>query len=72
MSTPVGQSLEHALQNLDQVDRQLIEAKYFEQASVSELAAQFGLTEKAVESRLHRARQQLRSHLTKGFRDENA
>jgi len=70
--TALHESLEHALQKLDPVDRQLIEAKYFEQTSVAGLAAQSGLTEKAVESRLHRARQQLRSHLTKGFRDENA
>jgi RNA polymerase sigma-70 factor (ECF subfamily) len=65
-------SLEHGLQELDPIDRRLIEAKYFEQASVAELAIRNGLTEKAVESRLHRARQQLRSHLTKGLLDEDA
>ena len=66
------EALERGLQELDPLDRQLIEAKYFEQASVAELAAQTGLTGKAVESRLHRARQQLRSHLKKGMNDENA
>jgi RNA polymerase sigma-70 factor (ECF subfamily) len=66
------EALERGLQGLDPLDRQLIEAKYFEQTSVAGLAAETGLTEKAVESRLHRARQQLRSLLKKGMNDENA
>jgi RNA polymerase sigma-70 factor (ECF subfamily) len=70
--TVLHASLERGLEELDALDRRLIESKYFEQASVAELAAQTGLTEKAVESRLHRARQQLRLHVTKGLRDEDA
>lgn len=66
------EALERGLQELDPLDRQLIEAKYFEQTSVAELAVQSGLTGKAVESRLHRARQQLRARLKKGMNDENA
>jgi RNA polymerase sigma factor (sigma-70 family) len=66
------ESLERGLQELDPLDRQLIEAKYFEQTSVAELAAHTGLSGKAVESRLHRARQQLRARLKKGMNDENA
>lgn len=66
------EALERGLQELDPLDRQLIEAKYFEQASVAELAAHTGLSGKAVESRLHRARQQLRARLKKGMNNENA
>jgi RNA polymerase sigma-70 factor (ECF subfamily) len=58
--------LEEGLQGLEAADRRLIEGKYLEGATVKELAAQMGLSEKAVESRLVRLRQQLRQKLVRG------
>ena len=60
-----------ATQTLPGIDRSLIEARYFQGASVRELSIRFGLTEKAVESRLGRARRHLRSELSKRLGDEN-
>lgn len=51
-------------------DRMLIEGKYLHGASVRELAAQSNLTEKAVESRLARAREQLRAGLLERLKNE--
>jgi RNA polymerase sigma-70 factor (ECF subfamily) len=53
-------------------DRALIEGKYLRGASVRELAAQSNLTEKAVESRLARARRQLRKQLFQRLKNEEA
>jgi RNA polymerase sigma factor (sigma-70 family) len=53
-------------------DRALIEGKYLRGASVRELAAQSNLTEKAVESRLARARRQLREQLFQRLKNEEA
>lgn len=55
--------LEEGLAELDPADRRLIEGKYLEGATVKELSAQAGLTEKAVESRLLRLRRGLRACL---------
>jgi RNA polymerase sigma-70 factor (ECF subfamily) len=67
--------LQESLQELEAPDRRLIEGKYLQGATVKELGAQMGLTEKAVESRLARLRQQLRERLVKGegrrMKDEN-
>lgn len=52
--------LEECLEELDPADRQLIENKYVEGLTVKELSALTGLTEKAIESRLLRARRGLR------------
>jgi RNA polymerase sigma-70 factor (ECF subfamily) len=62
--------LTEALSVLSPDDRTLIEAKYFQDVSVRALAAKLQLTEKAVESRLARARRQLRNELSKRLRDE--
>jgi len=59
-------TLEESLEELDPADRRLIEGKYLEGATVKELCAQTGLTEKAVESRLARLRRQLRERLAGG------
>jgi RNA polymerase sigma factor (sigma-70 family) len=56
-------ALESALAALDVEDRSLIEAKYFSGASVRAIAGQRALSAKAVESRLTRARAELRRHL---------
>lgn len=55
--------LDLALPRLADTDRALLEAKYFTGHDVRTLAAQLGLTPKAVESRLVRAREALRLEL---------
>lgn len=61
--------LEVHLTSLTIEERELIERKYFEKASVFEIAAALGTTEKAIESRLVRVRRKLKelilSHLNK-------
>ncbi len=69
------QRLEAALaQELDQLpasDREILEQKYLSGGSVRELADVLGTTEKAVESRLTRARQKLRRALLLRLQNEN-
>jgi RNA polymerase sigma-70 factor, ECF subfamily len=60
--------LDEGLAELEPGDRRLIEGKYLYGATVLELAADTGLTEKAVESRLSRLRQQLGQVLLKKLR----
>jgi RNA polymerase sigma factor (sigma-70 family) len=64
--------LTEATSTLEPIERSLIEEKYFRRASVRDLAAKFQLSEKAVESRLARARRQLRAELTKRLKNEDA
>jgi RNA polymerase sigma-70 factor (ECF subfamily) len=59
-----------ALQMLEPGERELIEAKYLGKSSVRELAARLGITEKAVESRLARARARLRKELSERLNHE--
>ncbi len=58
------------LDELDPVDRALVEGKYLERQSVRELAERADLTEKAVESRLSRLRQHLRARLLDRLRED--
>jgi RNA polymerase sigma-70 factor, ECF subfamily len=62
--------LDRALAALPADDRALLEAKYFAGASVRELAAQSGQTEKAIESRLLRLRRQLREMILRCLHHE--
>lgn len=63
-STPsLGELLDESLEELPASDRDLIRAKYLHGASVRELAAERGLTEKAVESLLLRLRQRIREFI---------
>jgi RNA polymerase sigma-70 factor (ECF subfamily) len=55
--------LEESLEELEPGDRRLLESKYLDGATVRELSAEAGLTEKAVESRLVRLRRDLRRRL---------
>jgi len=64
----LGVILEESLNELGPNDRHLIEGKYLEAASVKELSANTGLTEKAVESRLLRLRRQLRERILNKLR----
>jgi RNA polymerase sigma-70 factor (ECF subfamily) len=52
-----------SLEELNAQDRILIEGKYLQEASVRELSAKTGLTDKAVESRLLRLRRRLRERM---------
>ena len=66
--------LEHMLRCLpllDEADRAVLEAKYLGRTPVRDLARRLALTEKAVESRLTRARNRLRTLILKSIRDEN-
>lgn len=58
------------LSELEPGDRHLIEGKYLERQSVRELARRARLTEKAVESRLGRLRQQLRARLLERLKED--
>lgn len=60
--------IEEGLNGLETSDRQLIEEKYLRGASVAELSAQSGLTEKAVESRLLRLRRLLAEKILQQLR----
>jgi RNA polymerase sigma-70 factor (ECF subfamily) len=71
-ATELYSLLEECLNRLEPIERQLLEGKYFDRASVESLAAATGLTSKAVESRLHRARVKLRHLLTQELNDENS
>lgn len=64
--------LDQSLGELESVERALVEGKYFRRSSHRELAAQTGLTERAVESRLARARHALRQGILKRLRHEDA
>ena len=52
-----------SLDELDVEERLLVEGKYFRAATMKELAEETGLTERAVESRLLRARRELRGKI---------
>ena len=66
----VDQLLSEALDGLDPQERLLIERKYFHRASIAELAIHLGATDKAVESRLARARRALRAELLRRLNHE--
>jgi len=62
-SDPLPELLDAALASLSGPDRLLLEQKYFSAASVRELASSAGVSEKALESRLTRARDRLRQFI---------
>jgi RNA polymerase sigma factor (sigma-70 family) len=61
--------LNETLDEMPLEDRRLIEGKYLDGAAVRELSESAGLTDKAVESRLLRARRQLRERLLKKLKE---
>jgi len=60
--------LQEILSDLSPSDRELIEGKYFRGETVAELAVQNDATEKAIESRLARLRQQLGAQVQRKLR----
>lgn len=66
----LDEALQKALEEMPKTERELIEAKYFQKASYREIAHQTGLTEKAVESRLARARASLRDEMERWLSNE--
>jgi RNA polymerase sigma-70 factor (ECF subfamily) len=58
--TVLSEMLETNLPLLPEDDRALLQMKYFDRASVSEMASRLDSTEKAIESRLARARKALK------------
>ena len=58
---PLSEALKHNLADLPDDERTLLEWKYFEHESVASIARRLQTTEKAVESRLGRIRQKLKS-----------
>jgi RNA polymerase sigma-70 factor (ECF subfamily) len=62
--------LDSAIESLEPDDQQLLRAFYLERRSYSELAGFLGKTPKAVESKLARIRQELRSLLQRRRHDE--
>jgi len=68
---PLPELLNQSMTELEPEARALVEGKYLRRASVRELALERGLTEKAVESRLLRARRELRGMILKKLRHEN-
>lgn len=65
---PWPEMLEMAWPELTGEDRTLLDQKYLEGRSIRELASTAGISEKAVESRLTRARQRLRERILHHFR----
>lgn len=60
-----------ALQRLPRRDREVLLLKYTENWSYRELAEHLGCTTSAIEARLHRVRQKLRSELVRSYQGEN-
>ncbi len=63
-SAEVSAVMCHALARLPAAQARLLEAFHFEDRRTSQLADAFGLSERAVEGRLRRARERLRRELT--------
>lgn len=58
-----SEQLKTAITRLGERDRQLFYRKYYYLQSTSQIAAEMGMTERAVEGRLYRMRQRLRKEL---------
>ena len=63
-------AVRRALDAIDPDHADVLLRRYFEGRTVREIAAALGESEKAVESRLHRAREALREKLVQGGDDE--
>jgi RNA polymerase sigma factor (sigma-70 family) len=63
-------TLSEQMQLLEPEERRVLEKKYFDRSSVKEIAAELSLSEKAIESRLTRARAKLKQQLLERLRHE--
>jgi RNA polymerase sigma factor (sigma-70 family) len=63
-------ALSEQMQRLEPDDRRILEQKYFDRSSVKDIAVELNLSEKAVESRLTRARAKLKQQLLERLRHE--
>lgn len=63
-------AVRRALDAIDPAQADVLLRRYFDGLSVRKIAAALGEGEKAVESRLHRAKEALREKLTEGDRDD--
>jgi RNA polymerase sigma factor (sigma-70 family) len=64
-------ALDYALGNLEPEERQLIDSRYFKREPLETIAARCGTTARAIEGRLARIRERLRSNITSALRQEN-
>lgn len=71
-SDPLADHLASAMATLEPTERRLVEEKYLDGTSIRALAQEAGITEKAVESRLARAREKLRGRLLESLRQESS
>ena len=62
--------LRKALESLSPLERQFIYRRYYFNQAVAQIAAEFGISEKAAEGRLYRIRNKLRDILGGGYFDE--
>jgi RNA polymerase sigma-70 factor (ECF subfamily) len=70
LAMELRQSVRDALQTLISKDREILLLKYTEDWSYHQLAAHLGISHSAVEARLHRARERLRSQLIQTIASE--
>ncbi len=63
------EALHHALAQLPELDRLMVYLRYFQFASIEEIAARTGLTKHAVDTRLWRVRKSLREALQEHVHD---
>jgi RNA polymerase sigma-70 factor (ECF subfamily) len=68
---PVFGALESAMTRIGEADRALLGRKYSEGCTAQQIAAEAGLSEGAVESRLVRIRRELRGHILKILRHDD-
>jgi len=69
-SAELAGAVRRALDGLDPAHAEALLLRYFDGRSVRQIAAALGESEKAVESRLHRAREAMRERLMQGGDDE--
>ncbi len=67
----LAELVDKAAQDLPELDRELVAGKYKAGASVRKLAEQHGLSEKAVDSRLVRARREIREAVLRRLKHES-
>ncbi len=70
--TDLLRALDAAIEQIDEPDRRLLQARYFQRQSLSDIAAEHRSTSRAIEGRLSRIRRKLRNHLSSVLRNFHA